>query len=240
VFRITSAGSLTNLHSFAGPDGANPQAALIEGLDGNLYGTTYAGGMTGSGTVFRITTSGSLTNLHSFSGLDGANPWASLLLGSDGNFYGTTYKGGSTMNGTIFRITPTGSFTNLHAFASGTEGAFPQDALIQGGDGCFYGTTINGGTSGVGTIFRLTVPLFPPANQIAGLQFFTVFGSTNVAVLIPSVSGETYQLQFTTSMSPTNWINTGDPAVSIGGPLILTDIMDSHPSQRFYRAVITP
>ncbi len=241
VFRITPTGSLTNLHSFTGPDGADPQAALVEGTDGNLYGTTYAGGTSGSGVVFRITTSGSLTNLHSFIGADGGNPWAALVLGSDGNFYGTSYKGGSNKDGTIFRITPSGSLTNLHMFASGTDGAFPQDALIQASDGSFYGTTVNGGTNGVGTIFKLTVPLFPPANQISALQFFTVFNTTNTAVLIPSVSGETYQLQYTATMSPTNWINTGDPTLSIGGPLILTDIIDvPQPSQRFYRAVITP
>jgi uncharacterized repeat protein (TIGR03803 family) len=240
VFRITPSGSLTNLHSFSGPDGASPRAALVEGTDGNFYGTTYTGGTSGSGAVFRITTSGSLTNLHSFSGNDGASPWAALVLGSDGNFYGTTYLGGTNKDGTIFRITPSGSLTNLHMFASGRDGAFPQDALIQGSDGNFYGTTVNGGTNGVGTVFKLTVPFSPPANQISALQFFTVFNTTNIAVLIPSVSGETYQLQYTASMSPTNWINTGDPAPSIGGPLILTDIMETKPSQRFYRAVITP
>jgi uncharacterized repeat protein (TIGR03803 family) len=133
-----------------------------------------------------------------------------------------------------------GSLTNLHSFASGTDGAFPEDALIQGADGNFYGTTVFGGINGVGTIFKLTVPFSPPANQISALQFFTVFNVTGMAVLIPSVAGETYQLQYTASMSPTNWINTGDPTPSIGGPLILTDFMDVQPSQRFYRAVITP
>jgi uncharacterized repeat protein (TIGR03803 family) len=240
VFRITPTGSLTNLHSFSGPDGASPQAALVEGTDGNFYGTTYAGGTSGSGAVFRITTSGSLTNLHSFSGADGGNSWAALVLGSDGNFYGTTYLGGTGKDGTIFRITPSGSLTNLHMFAGGTDGAFPQDALIQGSDGNFYGTTVNGGTNNDGTIFKLTVPFSPPANQISEIQFFTVFNTTNIAVLIPSVSGETYQLQYTATMSSATWINTGDPTLSIGGQLILTDIMDAQPSQRFYRAVITP
>lgn len=240
VFRFTMSGTLTNLHSFTGPDGANPQAALVEGTDGNLYGTTYAGGTLGSGTVFRITMAGVLTNLHSFISTDGGNPWAALVLGSDGNFYGTTYKGGSNKDGTVFRITSAGTLTNLHSFTSGTDGAFPQAALIQASDGGFYGTTEAGGTNNVGTIFKLIVPLFPPANQIAALQFFTVFNSTNTAVLIPSVAGETYQLQYTVTMSPTNWLNTGDPTLSIGGPLILTDIIGPQPTQRFYRAVITP
>jgi len=81
------------------------------------------------------------------------------------------------------------------------------------------------------TVFKLTFPLtlrpirFPPSS------FFTVFNTTNIAVLIPSVAGETYQLQYTASMSPTNWINTGEPALSIGGPLYpQPDIMETQPS----------
>ncbi len=239
VFRVTPTGT-TNLHSFTGPDGARPQAALVEGTDSNFYGTTYGGGTIGSGTVFRITTSGTLTNLHSFSGPDGANPWAALVQGSDGNFYGTTYKGGANSDGAIFRITPSGSLTNLHTFTDGTDGAFPQDSLIQGTDGNFYGTTVFGGTNDVGTVFKLRLPLSPPANQISVIQFFTVSNTTNIAVSIPSVAGETYQLQYTATMSPANWIDTGDPALSIGGPLILADTMGARPSQRFYRVMITP
>jgi uncharacterized repeat protein (TIGR03803 family) len=240
VFRISPTGSLTNLHSFSGSDGASPQAELVEGMDGNFYGTTFSGGTSGSGTVFCINSSGAFTNLHSFINAEGGKPWAPLVLGSDGNFYGTCYRDGAYQNGTIFRISPTGSLTNLHSFTGGSEGVFPQGPVVQGSDGNFYGATVNGGTNGFGTIFKLTVPLYPPANQISALQFFTVFNTTNIAVLIPSVAGETYQLQYTTSMSPANWINTGDPAFSIGGPLILTDIMGTQPSQRFYRAVIIP
>jgi hypothetical protein len=96
---------------------------------------------------------------------------------------------------------------------------------------------VNGGD---GTVFKLTVSLNPPANQISGIQFFNILDSTIVALPIPSVAGETYQLQFSDSMSPTNWLNTGGSMTSIGGPLILIDIAEPLPPQRFYRAVITP
>ena len=117
----------TNLYSFGGsPDGANPEAPLVQGSDGNFYGTTYFGGTStncngGCGTVFQISPSGGLTNLYSFGTVsnDGRFPSAGLVQGSDGNFYGTTYFGGTTSgfnadgNGTVFRISPSGGLTNL-------------------------------------------------------------------------------------------------------------------------------
>ena len=119
VFKITPSGTLTTLHSFNGTDGSgNPAAALVQGTDGNFYGTTESGGANGPGTVFKITPSGTLTTLHSFDGTDGAEP-DGLVQGTDGNFYGTTYTGGDIANqplGTVFKITPSGTLTTLHDF----------------------------------------------------------------------------------------------------------------------------
>jgi len=138
-------------------------------------------------------------------------------------------------------VSPSGNETNLCPFSIVPHGGIQCEAgLVQGSDGNFYGTTVGGGTNGDGIVFRLSVPLNPPANQISEIQFFNVLDSTIVAVPIPSVAGEMYQLQYSDSMSPTNWINTGDPALSIGGPLVLIDIAEPLPPQRFYRAVITP
>ena len=152
-----SAQTLTTLHSFNGGDGRSPEAALVQGSDGNFYGTTLLGGAHLKGTVFKIDPTGSLTTLHSFSGSpnDGANPVAGLVQGSDGNFYGTTALGGVHVKGTVFNIDATGSLTTLHSFSgSPGEGAVPFAGLVQGSDGNFYGTTALGGAHGEGTVFK--------------------------------------------------------------------------------------
>jgi uncharacterized repeat protein (TIGR03803 family) len=143
--------SLTNCS-----DGEFLVAGLIQGTDGNFYGTTAGGGANGHGTVFRITPDGTLTTLHSFAGTDGADSRAGLIQGTDGNFYGTTAGGGANAGGTVFRITPDGTLTTLYSFA-GTDGAYPIAGLIQGTDGNFYGTTSGGGANGGGTVFRITL-----------------------------------------------------------------------------------
>ncbi len=160
VFRITPAGALTVLHSFSGypGQGAVPFAGLVQGSDGNFYGTTALGGAHFKGTVFKIDAAGSLTTLHSFSGSpgEGANPVAGLVQGSDGNFYGTTALGGTHFKGTVFNIDATGNLTTLHSFSgSPSEGALPFAGLVQGSDGNFYGTTVLGGAHGAGTVFTL-------------------------------------------------------------------------------------
>src|SRR6266496_2562894 len=159
VFRITPSGALTVLHSFSGHpgEGAVPFAALVQGSDGNFYGTTALGGAHSKGTVFKIDSAGSLTTLHSFSGSagEGANPVAGLVQGSDGNFYSTTALGGTHLRGTVFNIDATGSLTTLHSFSgSPDEGAIPFAGLAQGTDGNLYGTTALGGTHGAGTVFK--------------------------------------------------------------------------------------
>ena len=106
VFKITTSGGFTLLHSFDGDgsDGANPYAGLISNGAGNFYGTTEYGGASGYGTVYKITSAGVYTLLHSlFSSDDGAFPNAGLITDGAGNFYGTTQNGGAYGKGTIFR-----------------------------------------------------------------------------------------------------------------------------------------
>ena len=143
------------LGSFGGANGGTPEAALVEGSDGNFYGTTFAGGANNTGTVFTISPVGTITVLHSFDGVDGANPTANLIEGSDSNFYGTTFGGGTNDFGTVFQITPGGSLVTLHQFG-GVDGAHPTAELLEGNDGNFYGTTYNGGANDTGTVFQIT------------------------------------------------------------------------------------
>jgi uncharacterized repeat protein (TIGR03803 family) len=170
IFKITPAGEFTLLHTFHpnGFDGATPTSAPIIGSDGNLYGTTSAGGAHGYGEIYRIDPAGSLTVLYSFSSSDGAYPLGGLTLGSDGNLYGTTSAGGPSCTvsedgcGTIFQITNAGALTTLYFF-SGADGDEPSGTLLEGSGGNFYGTTITGGyrgaSSGDGTVFSLTTSL---------------------------------------------------------------------------------
>ena len=157
---LSSAQTLTTLVSFTGPNGAEPRyAALVEGSDGNLYGTTRGGGAHSRGTVFKVTSSGMLTTLYSFcsqSGCsDGSDPDAGLVLGNDGNFYGVTTAGGANGDGAVFKITPDGSLTVLHSF-TGTDGYGPAATLLLASDGALYGTTPSEGGHGFGTVFKIT------------------------------------------------------------------------------------
>jgi len=112
---IAPAVMFTLLHSFDITDGQSPYAGLVQGTDGNFYGTTELGGADDKGTVFKITPSGTLTMLHNFDGTNGAVPYAGLVQATDGNFYGTTYTGGADDYGTVFKITPRGKLTTLHS-----------------------------------------------------------------------------------------------------------------------------
>ena len=203
VFKITPQGQKTVLYSFAGvpADGVDPQAGLIQGSDGNFYGTTNHGGNNDDGTVFKITPQGQETILHSFGfGNDGADLYAGLIQGSDGNLYGTTYQGGTTNSGTVFKITPQGHETVLYSFAGGNDGLFPTAALIQGSDGNLYGTTLKGGVGhGVkcytdgndhcGTVFKIT----PQGKETVLHSFgFGNDGSNPYAELIQGKDGNFY------------------------------------------------
>lgn len=157
IFKVTSAGVITILHQLNSvADGANPYGELTKGNDGNFYGTTSSGGTNGVGTIFKITPTGAFTVLKHLVSADGSNPRGHLVLAPDGNFYGCTYAGGAFGYGTIFKITATGTLTVLHSLSSAADGANCYGSLVRGSDGLFYGITNGGGTSGMGTIFKIT------------------------------------------------------------------------------------
>ncbi len=153
VFEITTAGKFTSLHAFTGGDGEFPDSRLVQGTNGNFYGTTYGAG----GTVYEITGAGKLTTLDAFNGADGSGPTGALFLASNGTFYGTTSSGGANGGGAIYSMTAAGKLTTLYSFcalAGCADGGTPWGGLIQATDGNLYGTTSGGGTNGYGTIFE--------------------------------------------------------------------------------------
>ena len=182
VFEITPGGVLTTLHTFGvqaknhtNSDGDLSNAALLQGGDGNFYGTTAFGGSGNGGTIFSINPAGTFTLLHGFTGgADGADLSGSLVDGGDGSFYGAAQAGGANDNGTIYKIAPDGTLTVLYAFSAtdsnnvNADGAFPSGNLIVGSDGNFYGTTNYGGVNGVGVLYRIT-----PAGALATVYSFT-------------------------------------------------------------------
>ena len=167
VFKIDMCGSEKVLHSFAGGgDGANPLDAPVLDKAGNMYGTTAAGGASGGsllglGTLFKVDAAGHESIVYTFTGgPDGANPYAHLLVDAAGNLYGTATSGGVTGNGTVFEFSD-GLLTPLYGFSSpdsngeNSDGQYPMGGLITDSAGNLYGTTVQAGTYGWGTVFEV-------------------------------------------------------------------------------------
>lgn len=149
------------LYRFAGgTDGSNPAPTLLN-VGGTLYGTAFAGGAKGLGTVYSIAPSGTKATLYSFAGgTDGANPNAGLVNVA-GTLYGTTARGGPSKDGTVYKITTAGTETVLYRFKGGTDGLEPLAGSLIHLNGALYGTTVNGGISGCdgpgcGTVFKVS------------------------------------------------------------------------------------
>jgi uncharacterized repeat protein (TIGR03803 family) len=211
VFKITPSGTLTTLYSFcsqsACTDGEYPMAGLVQATNGDLYGTTEAGGYSlGSlsfGTVFKITPGGTLTTLYDFGvpNFSGVYPYAGLIQATNGNFYGTTDEGGFPGFGTVFKITPSGALT-IYSFCTQSgfncpDGANPYAGLVQATNGDFYGTTYSGGGStacanGCGTVFKVT-----PSGTLTTLYSFCAEsgctdGANPLAGLVQATDGNFY------------------------------------------------
>jgi uncharacterized repeat protein (TIGR03803 family) len=175
VYKATAGGTITVLHKFTGYasstvyDGNRPIGVLVQGSDGDFYGTTYAGGASNIGTIFKISASGVYTLVHSFTGVptDGAHPIAGLTVGTDGNLYGTTSVGGKQNGGTIYDITSAGKETVLYSFCSVScfDGFNPTTPMVQHTDGEFYGNTL-GNSNGGSAFYSFNVGLKPFAKLV--------------------------------------------------------------------------
>ena len=176
VFKVTPSGTVTTLHNFAGADGAYPFGGLTLGTDGNFYGTTTQGGTNNMGTIFQITPSGVLTTLHSFTGSDGIGPRTPPVEGTkNGTFYGVTYN---TSVG--YSITSSGTFKLLTTAIPQS----PQAPLLLASDGNFYGTSIQGGNDGQGSVFRMT-----PGGGVKTIYAFDPSGVHGRVPYAPVVQG---------------------------------------------------
>ena len=215
VFKLAPNGTAgwteTVLHSFTGfpTDGALPYAGLIADSAGNLYGATTGGGggpgASGQGVVFKLAPDGTETVLHSFTlGSGGGGPLAGLIADSAGNLYGTTQVGGASGQGVVFKLAPngTGGWTEsvLYSFTGGSDGGQPfYGSLIADGAGNLYGTTVGGGASGAGVVFKLsgtgfvttTLANVPPSQVVTtayGLAYSRVTQTFNGTVTIRNIS----------------------------------------------------
>jgi uncharacterized repeat protein (TIGR03803 family) len=230
VFRLTKSGEVTNLVSFTGTNGLHPQAALIQGTDGDFYGTTTYGGKDydvqsqalGNGTVFRLTTNGDLVTLVSFgtNAISGRFPGSDLFQSPDGALYGTTSAGGASQFGTVFRLTPEGSFATLYNFG-GNDGGQPIAGILQAADGGFYGATLT-------TVFRFTMNPTMTVSQSDGV----------VTLGWNAAAGLRYQVQGKTDLNQTGWSNIGSATVATSGTASYYVLAPS--AQRFYRVVFLP
>jgi uncharacterized repeat protein (TIGR03803 family) len=203
------AQTVTDLLSFDGTNGGLPYAGLVQGTDGNFYGTTYNGGSYGDGTVFKITAAGKLTTLYSFCPgeicTDGMHPNAGLVQASNGNFYGTTLYGGPNGDGNIFEITPAGKLTSIYLFCPQVsicpDGSAPYAGLVQASNGRLYGATTAGGIGscaqeGCGTIFEITLSgalttLYSFCSAVNS-QGYCADGSTPLAGPVQTANGNFY------------------------------------------------
>jgi uncharacterized repeat protein (TIGR03803 family) len=190
-YRLTLDGVYTVLYNFCAvvncPDGYGP-SGVVQGANGNFYGTTFADGSYGGGTIFEITSSGEERTLQSFRVNQGNIPTYGLTLANDGNFYGATEDDEFNGFGNLFEMTPAGSYTTLYSF--GSQGYDPYSGpLVQGTNGEIYGTTLYSEVGDGGTIFSLdnglsplveTAPVAGPVGKSVLILGNGLTGSTSV------------------------------------------------------------
>jgi uncharacterized repeat protein (TIGR03803 family) len=235
VFKLNKDGTGYGvLKHFKNEEGFGLEAALLEGDDNALYGTTFNGGTNSGGTVFKVNKDGNgFAVIKHFDTVDGAFPVASLLKGSDGLLYGTTLIGGNGGAGVVFGLRQDGNnfeilrhFTGRHG-----DGAAPRASVIQAKDGTLYGTTAEGGDLNLGTVFAL----FPePRSWITGWEAASNSIQTIIARGAANVS---FGLQLTTNLEAAQWLTiTTNTADAIG--IVEFTKLPAETPQLFYRLVV--
>lgn len=155
LFKLSANGKYKVLHDFSSNDGSFIRGDLIRDQQGNLYGTALFGGVNGDGTVFKYGSDGTFSVLHAFNGADGEFPEHGVVRDQDGNLYGATAFGGASDEGSVYKLAPDGTLTTMHSFTGGADGGFLYGGLDIDKDGNVYGSTVDGGAHGAGTVFKL-------------------------------------------------------------------------------------
>lgn len=172
VYRIPfDGGNPVTIASFPSSRGTSPTGSLVSDGAGFLYGTARAGGLNDDGTVFRVKIStGAIATLATFDGANGRDPESGLLADAAGNLYGITQFGGANDDGTVFSIPAGGGpLTTLLSF-DGSNGKYPISELVADSAGNLYGTTQEGGSESLGTVFKLSNTGFVVAPEPAYLS----------------------------------------------------------------------
>lgn len=223
AYSITASGTFTTIHTFTGSDGQSLNC-LVQGTDGNFYGSSQSGGANNLGVIFKMTATGAVTVLHSFAGSDGAVGRWDLLQAKDGNFYGIALNGGANGAGVIYKITSAGVYTVLYNFPyAGTNQyttPFPYSGLIQATNGLLYGFTGNmGGPWAFGSIYSFN----PTTLAYTTLYNFTggTDGGQPYGALIQHTDGLLYGTTYVGgNVSGTDYCNTVEndgELVGVGG-----------------------
>jgi len=192
VFELSATGQETILYRFRDvPDGASPLGGVALDSSGNIYGTTWLGGVYSLGTVFRLDSSGKEKVLHSFAGgIDGANPIGGPVLDKAGNLHGATSAGGPYYFGTLYMIDTAGNESVLYSFTGGTDGAYPYAHLLVDAAGNLVGTASQGGCCGLGIVFEFSAGTLTALHGFSyGGQLVAMHGALSLAsVCYPSCS----------------------------------------------------
>jgi len=239
VLRISTTGVLSKSYSFdCAANGQNPGGPLIQGADGNFYGTTFNGGKFSAGVLFKLTKNLTNTVLHNFGSTltEGTNPAGGVTQATDGKLYGLDSNGGTFGLGTIYGSSLSGSSNTLDNWSTAVAA---QGQLAQHTKGPLYGVTYGGGTNDLGTVFSLNLGL-PPfvalvryQSKIGGTAQILGQGLTGTTSVtfngVPATSFKVASDTYLTAVVPTG---------ATTGPIVVTTPAGKLKSNKNFR--ITP
>jgi uncharacterized repeat protein (TIGR03803 family) len=227
VFKITSAGVLSVLYSFDFGHGSQPNGPLVQGTDGNFYGTTSGGGSLDGGVAFKLTPAKVLTVLYNFNAnpgsVDGKLVDAGLFQATDGNFYGVADAGGTNGFGIVYKITSAGVYSVLYNLVQAT-GSVPETTLRQHTNGKLYGQANSGGANSVGALFSFAVSLksfvseLPTSGKVAKSVGILGGGFTGTTSVTFNGTNATYSVMSDTYISATVPSGAGTGFVNVVTP----------------------